>query len=210
MKQPLTASPSARLSGRVRVPGDKSISHRALMFGALATGRPGSRGLLEAEDVLNTAKALQALGADRAVDGDGGGDRAAASAACAQPARALDFGNSGTGSAADAGRRRRPRHARAHHRRRLAVAAADGPRARRRWQPWALRGRTRPRRAAADACAAPRDLLPIDYDLPVPSAQVKSAVLLAGLHAPGDTTVIEPQADAATTPSACCAISAPR
>ena len=59
---PLTAARPRALSGRVRVPGDKSISHRALMFGALATGRTHIRGLLEGEDVLNTAKALQALG----------------------------------------------------------------------------------------------------------------------------------------------------
>jgi 3-phosphoshikimate 1-carboxyvinyltransferase len=64
MKQPLTASPSAALSGRIRVPGDKSISHRALILGALATGITRITGLLEAEDVMATAKAMAALGAE--------------------------------------------------------------------------------------------------------------------------------------------------
>ena len=98
MPQPLTASPSARLSGRARVPGDKSISHRALILGALATGHTRIIGLLEAEDVMATAKAVAALGAEITrsngafeVRGQGvGGLRA--------PSSALDFGNSGTGS----------------------------------------------------------------------------------------------------------------
>ncbi|MBK5198631.1 MAG: 3-phosphoshikimate 1-carboxyvinyltransferase, partial [Methyloceanibacter sp.] len=64
MKQPLTASPSARLSGRVSVPGDKSISHRGLILGALATGVTRITGLLEAEDVMATARAVTALGAE--------------------------------------------------------------------------------------------------------------------------------------------------
>src|SRR5262245_5986157 len=98
MKQPLTASPSARLSGRIRVPGDKSISHRALILGALSTGTTGIAGLIEAEDVLATARAVEALGAaversngEVAVTGQGvGGLRA--------PSAPLDFGNAGTGS----------------------------------------------------------------------------------------------------------------
>ena len=98
MKQPLTASPSARLSGRIRVPGDKSISHRALILGALSTGTTRIAGLLEAEDVMATARAVAALGAEVersngtvAVKGQGVvGLRA--------PPAALDFGNSSTGS----------------------------------------------------------------------------------------------------------------
>lgn len=192
MKQPLTASPSAGLSGRVVVPGDKSISHRALILGALATRATRIEGLLEAEDVLATAKAVAALGAgvERAngavlVKGQGvGGLRA--------PPGALDFGNSGTGArlmlgvvaghdieaefTGDASLRRRPMG------RVLAPLAAMGLRADadedRATLPLKVRGTS--------------DLLPIVYDLPVPSAQVKSAVLLAGLHAPGRTTVIEP------------------
>ena len=98
MRQPLTASPSAALSGGIRVPGDKSISHRALILGALATGITRISGLLEAEDAVATAKAMAALGAEVersngavAVKGQGvGGLRA--------PSAPLDFGNSGTGS----------------------------------------------------------------------------------------------------------------
>ncbi len=194
MKQPLTASPSARLSGRIAVPGDKSISHRALILGALATGTTRIAGLLEAEDVIATAKAVAALGAEVewsngevAVKGQGvGGLRA--------PSAALDFGNSGTGSrlmlgvvaghdmqvefTGDASLRRRPMG------RVLAPLAAMGLQT----------------DADEDHATLPLvvrgtgDLLPIIYDLPVPSAQIKSAVLLAGLHAPGRTTVVEPLA----------------
>jgi 3-phosphoshikimate 1-carboxyvinyltransferase len=194
MKQPLTASPSARLSGRVRVPGDKSISHRALILGALATGVTRITGLLEAEDVAATAKAVAALGAEVErsngavlVKGQGVGG-------LLPPSGALDFGNSGTGSrlmlgvaaghdmrvefTGDASLRRRPMG------RVLVPLAAMGLEI----------------NADTDHATLPlvvrgtRDLLPIVYDLPVPSAQVKSAVLLAGLHAPGRTTVVEPLA----------------
>ena len=96
--RPLTSFRAGPLARPVRVPGDKSISHRALMFGALATGRTRITGLLEAEDVLNTAKALQALGApvaqgraDWEVLGRGVGG-------LAEPKAPLDFGNSGTGT----------------------------------------------------------------------------------------------------------------
>ncbi len=194
MKQPLTASPSARLSGRIRVPGDKSISHRALILGALATGTTRIAGLLEADDVAATASAVAALGAEVersngtvAVTGQGvGGLRA--------PSATLDFGNSGTGSrlmlgviaghdmqvelTGDASLRRRPMG------RVLAPLAAMGLQTDAGEEdarlPLVVRGTG--------------DLLPIVYDLPVPSAQVKSAVLLAGLHAPGRTTVVEPLA----------------
>jgi 3-phosphoshikimate 1-carboxyvinyltransferase len=194
MKQPLTARSSARLSGQIRVPGDKSISHRALILGALATGTTRVSGLLDAEDVAATAKAVSALGAEVerlnggvAVKGQGvGGLRA--------PASVLDFGNSGTASrlmlgviaghdmqvelTGDASLRRRPMG------RVLAPLAAMGLQAEsesdRATLPLVVRGTS--------------DLLPIVYDLPVPSAQVKSAVLLAGLHAPGRTTVVEPLA----------------
>ncbi len=194
MPQPLTASPSARLSGRACVPADKSISHRALILGALATGHTRITGLLEAEDVMATAKAVAALGAEITrsngafeVRGQGvGGLRA--------PSAALDFGNSGTGSrlmlgvvaghdmqvkfTGDASLRRRPMG------RVLAPLTAMGLQAdgeaERATLPLVVRGT--------------QDLLPIVYDLPVPSAQVKSAILLAGMHAPGRTTIVEPLA----------------
>jgi len=190
MKQPLTAVPSARLSGRTSVPGDKSISHRALILGALATGVTRVTGLLEAADVTATANAVAALGAavtksNGAVEVKGrgvGGLRA--------PSAPLDFGNSATGTrlmlgvvaghdieaefTGDASLRRRPMG------RVLAPLTTmglqtEGDRA---TLPLLVRGT--------------RDLLPIAYDLPVPSAQVKSAILIAGMHAPGRTTIREP------------------
>ena len=194
MLQPLTASPSARLSGRIRVPGDKSISHRALILGALATGRTRISGLLEAEDVMATARAVAALGAEISrsngafeVRGQGvGGLRA--------PSSSLDFGNSGTGSrlmlgvvaghdmqvefTGDASLCRRPMG------RVLAPLTAMG-----------LQADAEEGRATLPLIVrGTEDLLPIVYDLPVPSAQVKSAILLAGMHAPGRTTVVEPLA----------------
>ena len=192
---PLAARRAGPLRGRVRVPGDKSISHRALIFGALAVGETRIAGLLEGDDVLNTGKAMRALGArlERAsvgawhVHGVGvGGFRA--------PADVLDFGNSGTGCRlvlgavagcpiaatfeGDASLRRRPMQrildpitlmgART-------LSAAEGGRL-----PITLMGA--------------RDPIPILYRTPVPSAQIKSAVLLAGLSCPGETTVIETEA----------------
>ena len=186
---PLRALKCGPLAGRARVPGDKSISHRALLLGALSTGVTRISGLLEAEDVLNTAKAVTALGAparkqdgDWVVTGRGVGG-------LTQPAAPLDFGNSGTGTrlmmgviaghpicvtmTGDASLSRRPM------RRVLAPLKSMGleVEGERETLPLTIRGRAR--------------LLPIAYALPVPSAQVKSAVLLAGLHAPGETTVIE-------------------
>jgi 3-phosphoshikimate 1-carboxyvinyltransferase len=194
-KTPLAARRAGPLRGRVRVPGDKSISHRALIFGALAVGETRISGLLEGDDVLNTGNAMQALGAKVERTGAGawrvqgvgvGGFRA--------PADVLDFGNSGTGCRlvlgavagcpitavfdGDASLRRRPMQ-------RIldpialmgaqAVSTADGGRL-----PITLAGA--------------RDPIPILYRTPVPSAQIKSAVLLAGLSCPGETTVIETEA----------------
>src|SRR5437763_12592185 len=95
---PLTARRGGALSGRARVPGDKSISHRALIFGALAVGESRISGLLEGEDVLNTGKAMRALGATVARAGEGEWSvRGVGVAGFAEPAAPLDFGNSGTG-----------------------------------------------------------------------------------------------------------------
>jgi 3-phosphoshikimate 1-carboxyvinyltransferase len=191
MKQNLTAARSEGLKGRIRVPGDKSISHRALILGALATGRTRITGLLEADDVLATARAVAALGAEifqengaYEVQGEGvGGLRS--------PASPLDFGNSGTGSrlmlgvvagndvtaefTGDASLCRRPMGRVLTPLKKMGLAIeGDNERVN---LPLRVRGTP--------------DLIPIEYALPVPSAQVKSAVLLAGLHAPGRTTVIE-------------------
>ncbi|KIZ37525.1 MULTISPECIES: 3-phosphoshikimate 1-carboxyvinyltransferase [Rhodopseudomonas] len=192
---PLQARRSAVLSGAARVPGDKSISHRALILGALAVGETAISGLLEGEDVLNTAKAMQALGAQVARTGDFAWTvQGVGVAGFAQPAAPLDFGNSGTGCRLVMGA--------------VAgcpiVATFDGDSS--------LRGR--PMRRIVDplelmgariiesrdggrlplTLAGARDPLPIRYQTPVASAQIKSAVLLAGLAAPGVTTVIETEA----------------
>jgi 3-phosphoshikimate 1-carboxyvinyltransferase len=192
---PLEARLSGPLSGKVRVPGDKSISHRALILGALAVGLTRVSGLLEGEDVLNTAKAMRALGASVERTGDFAWSvRGVGVAGFAQPQIPLDFGNSGTGCRLVMG----------------AVAGCpitavfDGDAS--------LRGR--PMRRVLDplelmgarvgssgqggrlplTLLGARDPLPIQYRTPVASAQIKSAVLLAGLAAPGITTVIETEA----------------
>ncbi|HEV3494572.1 MAG TPA: 3-phosphoshikimate 1-carboxyvinyltransferase [Reyranella sp.] len=195
----LVAQPVACLKGRVRAPGDKSVSHRALMFGALALGETTVRGLLEGEDVLCTAAALRALGAEVVHEpghesGNGtwrirgfgvGGGR--------EPADVLDLGNSGTAArllsgilasqpftsfmTGDASLRGRPMQRVIEPLSRMGARfeARDGGR-----MPLAIIGTD--------------EMVPIEYRLPVASAQVKSAILLAGLNTAGETTVIEPHA----------------
>ncbi|MDH4983860.1 3-phosphoshikimate 1-carboxyvinyltransferase [Hyphomicrobium sp. D-2] len=187
--RPLTAHAAGPFKGLVKVPGDKSISHRALMFGALARGVTRIRGLLESEDVINTAKALQALGAPIEQVGDEWHVTGRGIGGLSQPEGPLDFGNSGTGArlmlgiiagnavtvemVGDPSLSSRPMG-------RVLTPLAqmglevDGGRDR---LPLTARGSA--------------ELVPIEYVLPVPSAQVKSAVLLAGLHAAGTTTVVE-------------------
>jgi 3-phosphoshikimate 1-carboxyvinyltransferase len=191
---PLTARASGPLKGRIRVPGDKSISHRALIFGALSVGETLIDDLLEGEDVLNTAEVLRALGADITRDGAGrwhvhgfgvGG--------FAEPANVLDHGNSGTGVrlmmgavatspitatfTGDASLRRRPMRRVLDPLELFGVEATSREGGR---LPITLKGARNP--------------MPVTYRLPVASAQVKSAVLLAGLNAPGETTVLEAEA----------------
>ncbi|MBR0932290.1 3-phosphoshikimate 1-carboxyvinyltransferase [Bradyrhizobium jicamae] len=192
---PLESRSCGPLAGKVRVPGDKSISHRALILGALAVGETRISGLLEGEDVLNTAKSMRALGArvERtgpfawSVSGVGVGG-------FAEPAAALDFGNSGTGCRLVMG----------------AVAGCpitavfDGDSSlrsrpmRRILDPLELMGaRTRDIREGGRlplTLSGARYPVPLVYKTPVASAQIKSAVLLAGLSAPGVTTVIEQEA----------------
>src|SRR5580704_1000815 len=192
---PLTARHGAPLTGRVRVPGDKSISHRALILGALAVGTSRISGLLEGEDVLNTAKAMRAMGArvERTGPGTWQVDGVGV-AGFAAPDAPLDFGNSATGCRlimgvvagcpitatfdGDASLRTRPM------RRILDPLALMGAQA-------AMIGEGG---RLPITLAGARDPLPIVYRTPVASAQIKSAVLLAGLAAPGDTTVIESEA----------------
>jgi 3-phosphoshikimate 1-carboxyvinyltransferase len=190
----ITARRDGPLRGRVRVPGDKSISHRALIFGALAVGETRISGLLEGEDVLNTARVLQALGA--AIERRAAGEwrvRGVGVGGFAAPAAALDFGNSGTGCRlmlgavagcpiaatfdGDASLRKRPMQRVLDPLGRIGarvVASAAGR------LPLTLAGAREP--------------IPIVFEPPVPSAQLKSAVLLAGLAAPGETVIVEAEA----------------
>jgi 3-phosphoshikimate 1-carboxyvinyltransferase len=189
----LRAHPAAGIRGKTVVPGDKSVSHRALMFATLAVGESRIEGLLEGQDVLATAAALRSLGVE--IERDGGAWRVygLGVGGLREPDRALDMGNSGTGA-------------------RLLLGILAG-------QPFttfmtgdeSLRGRpmgrvcgplsqmgagfvTRSGNRLPLAVTGSNALVPITYEQPVASAQVKSAILLAGLHAPGVTTVIEPQA----------------
>ena len=192
---PFAAHRSGRLSGKVRVPGDKSISHRALILGGMTVGTTRISGLLEGEDVLNTAKAMGALGAQVERLGEGEWEiRGVGVGGLAEPADTLDFGNSGTGCRlvmgavagcpitavfdGDASLRKRPMN------RILDPLGLVGART----LEMAAGGRLPVRLQGA------RDPLPVEYRTPVPSAQIKSAVLLAGLAAPGATTVIEYEA----------------
>src|SRR5690348_4065296 len=193
-ESPLTARRSGPLTGQARVPGDKSISIRALILGALAVGETRISGMLEGEDALNTAKAMQALGAKVARTGEREWRvHGVGVAGFAEPKRPLDFGNSGTGCRlalgavagcpitatfdGDASLRSRPMRRVLEPLERIgarAVAATDGR------LPLTLAGA--------------RDPIPIVFKPPVPSAQLKSATLLAGLSAPGETVVIEAEA----------------
>lgn len=191
---PLTARrPAGPLRGDVRVPGDKSISHRALMFAGLAVGETRITGLLEGEDVLRTAAAMRALGAEVESDAPGAWRVSGRGiGGLVEPEDVLDMGNSGTAArllagilashplfavmTGDASLRRRPM--------------------RRVTEPLAACGARFTSRAGGRlplAVEGARDALPLDYRLPVASAQVKSALLLAGLNAPGRTRVEEPE-----------------
>ena len=191
---PLTARRRGPLTGRAQVPGDKSISIRALILAALTVGETRISGMLEGEDALNTAKAVQALGAHVERTGEGQWRlHGVGIGGFAEPKNPLDFGNSGTGC-------------------RLALGAVAGCPITARFDGDASL-RSRPLRrvleplerigaralAAADGrlpltLAGARDPIPIVFKPPVPSAQLKSATLLAGLSAPGETTVIEAEA----------------
>ena len=190
--RPRRFAPAGALKGRIRVPGDKSISHRSIMLGALAVGETRVTGLLEGEDVLSTAAAMRAMGATITREADGTWSiHGVGVGGLLQPGQALDMGNSGTSTRLLMGLV-------ASH----AITATfigDGSLSKRPMgrviDPLSLMG--------ADFTASPGGRLPltmrgavpavpIEYRLPVASAQVKSAVLLAGLNTPGITTVIEP------------------
>ncbi|WP_022704596.1 3-phosphoshikimate 1-carboxyvinyltransferase [Pseudorhodobacter ferrugineus] len=189
--QVMTATKSGPLSGRAEVPGDKSISHRALIFGAMAVGETKITGLLEGQDVLDTASAMRAFGAEVVQHGAGawsvhgvgvGGFR--------EPDAVIDCGNSGTGVrlimgcmattamtatfTGDASLRKRP------------MGRVTDPLSLFGTQAYGRKGGRLPMTVVGAA-----NPVPVRYALPVASAQVKSAVLLAGLNAPGQTVVIE-------------------
>ena len=190
--------PGTPLTGAVAVPGDKSISHRALMFGALAVGETRITGLLTGEDVLRTAAAMRALGAEVTHDTDGaqGGIWRVAGrgiGGLTEPEDVLDMGNSGTAARLLCG-------ILASHPI-FAVMTGDGSLRRRPMRrvmdPLSACGATFAAREGGRlplAITGARDAMPLDYRVPVPSAQVKSAVLLCGLNAPGITRVEEPEA----------------
>ncbi|MFV0493058.1 MAG: 3-phosphoshikimate 1-carboxyvinyltransferase [Pseudorhodobacter sp.] len=192
--QPMTAHRSAPLKGNAEVPGDKSISHRALILGAMAVGETRITGLLEGQDVLDTAKAMRAFGAEITRSGPGewfvhgvgvGGFR--------EPEEVIDCGNSGTGVrlvmgamattpvtavfTGDASLRKRP------------MGRVTDPLALFGAQAFGRQGGRLPM-----TVIGAENPVPVHYTPPVASAQVKSAVLLAGLNTPGETVVVERQA----------------
>ena len=192
--QPMTARKSGPLTGRAEVPGDKSISHRALIFGAMAVGETRITGLLEGQDVLDTARAMRAFGAEVTRHGEGAWSvHGVGVGGFSEPVDVIDCGNSGTGVrlimgcmattamtatfTGDASLRKRPMG------RVTDPLALFGARA---------YGRSGGRLPMTVVGAA--SPVPVRYATPVASAQVKSAVLLAGLNAPGETVVIEREA----------------
>ncbi|TKA96377.1 3-phosphoshikimate 1-carboxyvinyltransferase [Cereibacter changlensis] len=192
--QPMTARRAGPLTGRAEVPGDKSISHRALILGALAVGETKISGLLEGQDVLDTAKAMRAFGAEVIHHGPGSWSvHGVGVGGFAEPAEVIDCGNSGTGVrlimgcmatspitatfTGDASLRKRP------------MGRVTDPLALFGAKAYGRKGGRLPMTVVG--AASP---VPVRYATPVPSAQVKSAVLLAGLNAPGQTVVIEREA----------------
>jgi 3-phosphoshikimate 1-carboxyvinyltransferase len=187
----LSARPGAALTGRLKVPGDKSMSHRALILGALASGTTSIEGLLEGDDVLATGRAMQAFGASVTRTGEGAWT-VEGRGGFAEPGDIIDCGNAGTGV-------------------RLIMGAAAGFDIRatftgdaslkkrpmgRVLTPLGLLGATWLSREGQrlPLTLSGGKLTGIRYVLPMASAQVKSAVLLAGLNAAGETVVVEPEA----------------
>lgn len=188
----MTATRSGPLTGEASIPGDKSISHRSVLFGGLASGETRVSGLLEGEDVINSAKAVEALGAKVRKQNDVWIINGTGNGALLEPQGPIDFGNSGTGCRLFMG----------------LLGAYDFPTTfigdpslskrpmGRVLDPLKLMGcqvlDQQPGGRLPVMIRGAREANPVTYTVPVPSAQVKSAVLLAGLNAPGITTVIEP------------------
>jgi 3-phosphoshikimate 1-carboxyvinyltransferase len=188
---PMTAHKSGPLTGTALVPGDKSISHRSLIFGAMAVGETRITGLLEGQDVLDTASAMRAFGAEVVQHGPGAWSvHGVGVGGFSEPSDVIDVGNSGTGArlimgtmattpitvtfTGDASLRKRP------------MGRVTDPLSLFGTQSYGRKGGRLPMTLVGAA-----NPVPVRYALPVASAQVKSAVLLAGLNAPGQTVVIE-------------------
>jgi len=181
------------LTGEAHVPGDKSISHRSLILGALSVGETRVRGLLEGEDVLATAAAMRAFGAEVDRDGDEWVIHGVGVGGFAEPEDVIDCGNAGTGVrlimgamattpiaatfTGDASLRSRP------------MGRITGPLAQFGAEAYGRKGGRLPL-----TILGAKTPIPVRYTLPIASAQVKSAVLFAGLNAPGETVVIEAEA----------------
>ncbi|MEE9376383.1 MAG: 3-phosphoshikimate 1-carboxyvinyltransferase [Rhizobiaceae bacterium] len=191
---PMTSARVSKLCGTISVPGDKSISHRALILGAIADGQTTIHGLLEADDVMATAKAMGELGATIRQENDTWSVDGMGNGALLQPQEPLDFGNAGTGSrltmglvagydfpvtfVGDASLSSRPMGRVLNPLRESGLQIESAGKAEQDLLPLTTHGAPLP--------------LPITYRVPVASAQVKSAILLAGLNIAGVTTVIEP------------------
>ena len=190
----MTSSPCGPLTGVAEVPGDKSISHRSLILGAMAVGETRISGLLEGEDVLDTAKAMQAFGAE--VTNHGGGNWSVFGVGVggfAEPDQVIDCGNSGTGVRLIMGAMATSSITATF----TGDASLNGRPMARITDPLALFGTQavgRERGRLPMTIVGAVDPVPVQYVVPVPSAQVKSAVLLAGLNAPGKTVVTEREA----------------
>lgn len=189
--QPMISAKAGALRGTALIPGDKSISHRALIFGAMAVGETRITGLLEGQDVLDTAAAMRAFGATVTRQGEGAWSvNGVGVGGFSEPEGVIDCGNSGTGVrlimgtmattpitatfTGDASLRKRP------------MGRVTDPLSLFGTQAWGRKGGRLPMTVVGAA-----EPVPVRYALPVASAQVKSAVLLAGLNAPGETVVIE-------------------
>lgn len=193
MSMKFISKKSGALEGDVTVPGDKSISHRSLIFSAIAEGTSKISGLLEGEDVLGTAQALRSMGVEIERNGREWVVKGVGVGGLQEPDKILDMGNSGTGVrlmmglvashnfnsffTGDESLSKRPMGRVMTPLEQMGVnfISREGGKL-----PLSVKGLA--------------DLIPVEYELPVASAQVKSAILLAGLNCAGDTTVIEPKA----------------
>ena len=190
---PMISKPSGPLSGEAHVPGDKSISHRALILGALSIGETRVTGLLEGQDVLDTGAAMRAFGAEVWKDGDAWVVHGFGVGGLAEPEQVIDCGNSGTGVRLIMGVMATSPITATF----TGDASLNGRPMARVTDPLALFGAPSYGRAGGRlpmTIVGAQMPVPVRYATPVPSAQVKSAVLLAGLNAPGETVVIEREA----------------